>query len=107
MVRWFMRSGLRLVSSRKDEQDRAVDHRSLEDTVVVVSHGTDHNLELCVYHLVMREFTVVWSSRYRGSKSSWLEVVVQFGSEDPTSYSRGDYAHIREFWCRVSTIIEV
>lgn len=59
MVRWFMRSGLRLVSSRKDEQDRAVDHRSLEDTVVVVSHGTDHNLELCVYHLVMREFTVV------------------------------------------------
>ena len=39
MVRWFVRSELRLVSSRKD---RAVDHRSLEDVVVVLSHGTDH-----------------------------------------------------------------
>jgi hypothetical protein len=47
MVRWFTRSELRLVASRKDEQDRAVDHKSLEDAVVM-SHGTDHSLGLCM-----------------------------------------------------------
>ena len=45
MVRWFTRSELRLVASRKDERDRAVDHKSLEDAVVM-SHGTDHSLGL-------------------------------------------------------------
>lgn len=53
MVRWFIRSELRLISSREDEQDRAIDHRSLEDVVVVivVSHGTDH----CVYVTLSRK----------------------------------------------------
>ena len=47
MVRWLIRFELRLVASRKDEQDRAADHRSLEDVVVECPwHGSVWD---CVY----------------------------------------------------------
>ena len=88
MVRRFIRSELRLVTSKKDEQDREVDHTQPRGAVAVMSHGTDHSLG-CMSPCQARIYSRVIQPIQ--SKYVFLD-----RANGPTSYSRGDYAHIRK-----------